>query len=166
MTGGGAVQYNFEHGQKLSAAFIGAEVHSFRDVYPIFQYAPIDRGTVYDFDPDCAAGFARQFGAHASYADHHKILADVEPDIVFIVTTCDEEGCLHATRLPLHALEAGCHYRVEKPTAASVAEVRHPIEIRRYFMTDLKETFFPFLVWILAGGSAFLRWRIAECAVD
>ncbi len=144
------VRYNFEYQQKLRAAFIGAGGHSFRNVYPTFQYAPIDLVAVCDFDGSRAAAFARQFGARASYTDHHEMLSREKPDVAFIVTSYDDEGRPQATRLALDALEAGCHVWMEKPTAASVADVQRLIDTSRrtgrFVMTGLKKTFFPSIV--------------------
>lgn len=144
------ITYNFEYDEKIRAAFIGAGGHSFRNVYPTFQYAPIDLVAVCDLDLQRAAAFARQFGARANYTDHHQMLAQENPDAVFIVTTYDAEGRPQATRLALEALEAGCHVWMEKPTAASVADVHQLIEtshrVNRYVMTGLKKTFFPSIV--------------------
>jgi len=144
------VRYNFEYEHKLRTAFIGAGGHSFRNVYPTFQYAPIDLIAVCDLDADRAAAFARQFGANASYTDHREMLDRETLDVVFIVTTYDAEGRPQATQLALDAVEAGCHVWMEKPTAASVAEVDQLIETSRrtgrFVMTGLKKTFFPSIV--------------------
>lgn len=144
------VRYNFEYDQKLRAAFIGAGGHSFRNVYPTFQYAPIDLVAVCDFDGKRAEAFARQFGAGSSYTDHHEMLARERPDVVFIVTTYDEQGRPQATQLALDCLEAGAHVWMEKPTAASVADVHQLMETsrqaERFLMSGLKKTFFPSIV--------------------
>lgn len=144
------VRYNFEYEQKVSAAFIGAGGHSFRNVYTTFQYAPVDLVAVCDLDASRAGAFARQFGAASSYSDHHEMLAQERPDVVFIVTTYDEQGRPQATQLALDCLEAGCHVWMEKPTAASVAEVDALMAAsrrnERYVMSGLKKTFFPSIV--------------------
>ncbi len=144
------VRYNFEYDRRLRAGFIGAGGHSFRNVYPTFQYAPIDLVAVCDRHEDRASAFARQFGATRSYTDHTEMLAQESLDAVFIVTTYDEDGRPQATQLALDALEAGCHVWMEKPTAASVAEVQHLIDtssrVGRYVLTGLKKTFFPSIV--------------------
>lgn len=144
------VRYNFEYEQKLRAAFIGAGGHSFRNVYPTFQYAPIDLVAVCDHHADRAEAFARQFGAMNSYANHQEMLKQEKPDVVFIVTTYDEQGRPQATQLALDCLEAGSHVWMEKPTAASVAEVHQLMEAsrrnERFLMSGLKKTFFPSIV--------------------
>ena len=144
------VRYNFEYDRKVRTAFIGAGGHSFRNVYPTFQYAPVDLLAICDLDAARAKAFARQFGAATSYTDHREMLAQERPDAVFIVTAYDADGRPQATRLAIDALEAGAHVWMEKPTAASVAEVEQLIETskrtRRYVMTGLKKTFFPSIV--------------------
>jgi len=146
----GDIRYNFEYDRKLRAAFIGAGGHAFRNVYPTFQYAPVDLIAICDLDGDRAAAFARQFGARASYTDHREMLAAEQPDVTFIVTSYDEHGRPQATQLALDALDAGSHVWMEKPTAASVTGVRQLMDASkradRYVMTGLKKTFFPSIV--------------------
>jgi predicted dehydrogenase len=144
------VRYNFEYETKLRVGFIGAGGHAFRNVYPTFQYAPVDLLAICDLDEERARAYARQFGAGATYTDHHTMLAEKKPDAVFIVTNYDEQGRPRATQLAIDALNAGSHVWMEKPTAASVADVDRLIEASerngRYVMTGLKKTFFPSIV--------------------
>lgn len=144
------VRYNFEYGRKLRTCFIGAGGHSFRNVYPTFQYAPIDLVAICDLDQDRATAFARQFGAARAYSDHREMLAKERPEAVFIVTSYLADGRPQATGLALEALAAGAHVWMEKPTAASVAEVQTLIDASaehgRQVMTGLKKIFFPSIV--------------------
>lgn len=86
------VRSNHEHDRKIRAAFIGAGGHSFRNIYPAFQYAPIDLIVICDRDGDRAAAYVRQFGAPTSYTDHREMLEREHPDAVFIVTSYDKDG--------------------------------------------------------------------------
>lgn len=144
------VRYSFEYDTRIRVAFIGAGGHSFRNVYPTFQYAPVDLVAICDLNGERAAAFARQFGARASYTDYQEMLRRERPDAVFIVTSYDAEGRPQATQLAIDALEAGCHVWMEKPTAASVAGVQQLIEASRradrYVMSGLKKIFFPSIV--------------------
>lgn len=141
------VTYNFEYDRKLKACFIGAGGHSFRNVYPTFQYAPVDLAAICDTDGDRAAAYARQFGALRHYTDHREMLKTEKPDVVFIVTAYHPDGRVQATELALDALEAGAHVWMEKPTASSVREVEQLMETSRrtgrYVMTGMKKVFFP-----------------------
>lgn len=141
------VRYNFEYERKIRACFIGAGGHAFRNVYPAFRYAPVDLLAVCDLDPARGAAVARQFGAERSYTDHRAMLAAEKPDAVFIVTAYHPDGRVQATDLALDALAAGANVYMEKPTAASVAEVRQLMAAAdaagRFVMTGLKKVFFP-----------------------
>ncbi|WP_100010008.1 Gfo/Idh/MocA family protein [Lentibacillus sediminis] len=141
------LKYNFEYKRKLKVCFIGAGGHSFRNIYPTFQYAPIDLLAVCDKDEDKAIACARQFGANNYYTNHHEMLEHECPDAVFIVASYYPDGRVQATDLALDALNAGIHVWMEKPTAASVEEVQQLMdkskEKNRYVMTGLKKTFFP-----------------------
>ncbi|TDF98084.1 Gfo/Idh/MocA family protein [Paenibacillus piri] len=141
------VKYNFEYDRKLNICFIGAGGHSFRNIYPTFQYAPVDLAAICDKDADRAAAYARQFGARAVYTDYREMLEKEKPDAVFIVTSYTPEGRVQATDIALDALKAGVHVWMEKPTAASVEEVQQLMKAsrdnNRYAMSGLKKVFFP-----------------------
>jgi predicted dehydrogenase len=143
----GDITYQFEYDERIPCAFIGAGGHSYRNVYPTFQYAPVDLRAVCDVDESRARDYARQFGAPRSYADHHEMLDRERPTAVFIVTSYDEDGRVQATQLALDCLAAGAHVWMEKPTAASTAEVRRLQEASaatgKFVMTGLKKIFTP-----------------------
>jgi predicted dehydrogenase len=103
------VTYNFEYDKKLKACFIGAGGHSYRNVYPTFQYAPVELLAVCDVNGDRASAYARQFGAERSYTDHMDMLRTEKPDIVFIVTAYHPDGRVQATDLAMDALSLGVH---------------------------------------------------------
>src|SRR5690606_6944820 len=64
-----------------------------------------------------------------------------------IVTSYHPDGRVQATDLAMDALQRGSHVWMEKPTAASVEEVKQLMELSRekgkFVMTGLKKTFFP-----------------------
>lgn len=140
-------KYNFEYDRKLKICFIGAGGHSFRNVYPTFQYAPVDLAAICDKQEERAAAYARQFGAKAYYTNHLEMLEREKPDAVFIVTSFHPDGRVQATDLARDALKAGAHVWMEKPTASTVEEVKQLIELSRetdrQVMTGMKKMFFP-----------------------
>jgi predicted dehydrogenase len=87
------------------------------------------------------------FGAERTYTDHKAMLAAEKPDVVFIVTNYTDDGHVRATALAKDCVEAGAHVWMEKPTAASRAEVEDLIAVStrtgKTIMTGLKKTFFP-----------------------
>src|SRR5437868_6724665 len=141
------VRYNFEYERRVRVCFIGAGGHAFRNVYPAFRYAPVDLVAVCDLDEARAKAFDRLFGAERAYGDYRAMLTAEKPDAVFIVTSYHPDGRVQATDIALDALAAGAHVWMEKPTAASVAEVRQLIAAaaaaNRFVMTGLKKIFFP-----------------------
>ncbi|RTR36100.1 Gfo/Idh/MocA family oxidoreductase [Robertmurraya yapensis] len=141
------ITYNFEYEKKLNVCFIGAGGHSFRNIYPTFQYAPIHLLAICDQDSEKAASYAAQFGAKAHYTNHLEMLEKEKPDAVFIVTSYHPDGRVQATDLALDCLKAGAHVWMEKPTASSTEEIQQLIaasqQHNRYVMTGLKKTFFP-----------------------
>ncbi len=141
------IRYNFEYQRRLKACFIGAGGHAYRNVYPTFRYAPVDLAAICDLSEERAEGFARVFGAERTYTDHQAMLAAEKPDVVFIVTNYTEDGHVRATALARDCVEAGTHVWMEKPTAATRAEVEGLIALSartgRNIMTGLKKTFFP-----------------------
>ena len=141
------VAYNFEYERRLRVCFIGAGSHSFRNVYPTFQYAPVELVAIADIQGERAEAYARQFGARSYYTDYRQMLDQERPDAVFIVTSYHPDGRVQATDLALDALARGSHVWMEKPTASSTAEIRQLIEAskahQRYVMTGLKKIFTP-----------------------
>lgn len=139
--------YNFEYDRRLKACFIGAGGHAYRNVYPTFRYAPVDLVALCDLDENRAKGVARVFGAERTYTDHNEMLVAEKPDVVFIVTSYTPDGHVQATALAGDAVRAGAHVWMEKPTAASVAEIEElqalSRETGKQIMTGLKKTFFP-----------------------
>jgi len=141
------VRYSFEYEHRVRVGFVGAGGHAFRNVYPAFRYAPVELVAVADLQLARAQAYARQFGAERAYADHRAMFAAERLDAVFIVTGYTPDGRVQATDIALDALAAGLHVWMEKPTAASVAEVEQLIAARdkagRIVMTGLKKLFFP-----------------------
>lgn len=141
------VTYNFEYSEKLRVGYIGTGSHSFRNIFPTFQYAPIDLVAICDLQVDRAQAFAKQFGASRAYASHLDMLREETLDAVFIVTSYYPDGRVQATNLALDCLRAVVHVWMEKPAAASVAEIDELMETSRasgkYVMCGLKKIFYP-----------------------
>ncbi len=141
------VRYNHEYQTRVRACFVGAGGHAFRNVYPTFRYAPVELLAVCDLDEGRAKAYARQFGAERAYADHRRMFEAERPEAVFIVTSYDPDGTIQSTRIAIDALAAGAHVWMEKPAAASLAEVAQlsaaAERAGRFVMTGLKKVFFP-----------------------
>lgn len=141
------IRYNFEYERRIRACFIGAGGHAYRNVYPAFRYAPVELTGICDLSLERAQSFVRLFGAERAYSNHHEMLEKEKPDLVFLVTAYNPDGRVQATDLAMDALAGGAHVWMEKPTAASIAEIdalaAASLRAGRMVMTGLKKTFFP-----------------------
>src|SRR4051794_8976336 len=102
---------------QIRAGFIGCGSHAFRNVYPTFQFAPVDLVAVCDLDGEKAEAFASQFGAEAAYTDHRDMLERGDIDAVFIVVGYDDTGRPLYPSLAIDCVNAGKHVWFEKPPA-------------------------------------------------
>ena len=141
------VTYNYDYAKRLRTGFIGCGGHAYRNIYPTFQYAPVELVGVCDLDPARAATCAKVFGAERHYSDHREMLEREELDVVFIVTNIDETGRPRYPKLAIDCLQAGAHVWIEKPPASSSAEIRDMIrvssETKRHVAVGFKKMFFP-----------------------
>ena len=123
MPAGDQITYQFEYAERIRCAFIGAGGHSFRNVYPALQYAPVELVAVCDLDQERAAEYARLFGAARAYTRSPRNVGARTPDRGL------HRHLLHTRRAGAgdghraDCLRAGAQVWTEKPTAASVAEI-------------------------------------------
>jgi len=132
---------------KIRAGFIGCGGHAFRNVYPTFQFAPVDLVATCDLHEDRAKQFARQFGAHRHYTDHREMLEKEDLDGVFIVTGYGPDNRPLYPPLAIDCMKAGCNAWTEKPPAASVAEIEKMMAVEKetgkFTFVGLKKAYFP-----------------------
>ena len=133
--------------RQVRAGFIGCGSHAFRNVYPTFQFAPVELVATCDLEEAKAAAFARKFGARRRYTDHQEMLAKEKLDAVFLVTGYDKQGRPTYPALATACLEAGCHVWMEKPPAATCADLEQLQAVAKkngkHVMVGLKKMFFP-----------------------
>lgn len=132
---------------RIRAGFIGCGSHSFRNVYPTFQFAGVNLIATCDLNAEKAAAYASQFGAERSYTDYRDMLAKEQLDAVFIVTNYDSDGTPRFMRLAQECMKAGVHVWTEKPPSASVREVEETIAVSKatgkFTLVGFKKCFFP-----------------------
>ena len=147
MKRGGRIKYNSDYRRRIRAGFIGCGGHSYRNVFPTFQYAPVELIAVCDLDPERAANAARMFGAQMFYTNYRKMLASERLDAVFVVTDYDSEGKPQYPEIAIDAMNAGCCAWIEKPPASSAAEIRRMMAVEKktgkFVMVGFKKMFFP-----------------------
>lgn len=147
---GERVFYRHEYTERIRVGYIGCGGHSFRNVLPTFQYAPIELVATCDLDLERAKAYARQFGGQRAYSDHREMLEKEELDAVFIVTGYDHEGEPQSTPLAQDALEAGVHVWMEKPQSGRPERIEELIRVAgaagKWVMVGYKKIFFPAIV--------------------
>lgn len=115
--------FNYEYQKKLRVGYIGAGEHSYRNILPCFQYAPIELVALCDHNQERGVAVARQFGARHFYPNHNAMLAKEHMDAVFIVVGPDAEGRPRYPDLASEALKAGFHVWIDTPPCASADDV-------------------------------------------
>jgi predicted dehydrogenase len=125
------ITYSQEYDRRLRLAAIGCGGHAVRNIFPTLPFAPAELVAVCDLDRTRAEATARLFGAPAAYTDHREMMAKERPEAVLIVTNYDAEGRPRYPALAADILRAGAHAWIEKPPAASVAEVDGMIDVSR-----------------------------------
>lgn len=105
----------------VGAGFAGRVVH-----LPGYRasFAPV--AALCDLDEARARALAKEYSIPNVYTDWHRMVAEVEPDIVSV---CLPNVFHH--EVTVAALEAGSHVLCEKPLATSVAEARSMFEAAR-----------------------------------
>ena len=133
--------------ERIRAGFIGCGSHSYRNIFPTFQFAGVNLIATCDYSSEKAAAFAKLFGADRSYDNHREMLEKEQLDAVFIVTNYDTDGTPRFMRLAQDCMEAGVHVWTEKPPSAAAAEVEQTINVSRetgkFVLVGFKKCFFP-----------------------
>jgi len=157
----GTIEYAFEAPRRVRAGFIGCGGHSYRNIYPTFRYAPVDLVAVADVVGERAEAYRREFGAQRAYSDYREMLEKEDLECVFVVTNYDEDGRPRFPGIAIDAMKAGVHVWIEKPPAASLAEVEAMIDAERatgkFVQVGYKKMFAPAYVKVqqIAQGEAF-----------
>lgn len=141
------IQYNAEYSRKIKLAAIGCGGHAIRNVFPTHVYAPIDLMAVCDLDRARAENCARMFGGRAVYTDIGEMLRAERPEAVQVVTNYDQNGRPRYPAIGMQCMRAGANVWIEKPPAASSAEIRQMMDVSRetgkFVAVGFKKMFFP-----------------------
>ncbi len=142
-----SIQYNAEYSRKIKLAAVGCGGHAIRNVFPTHVYAPIDLVAVCDLDRSRAENCARMFGGRTAYTDIAEMLRVERPEAVQVVTNYDENGHPRYPAIAMQCMRAGANVWIEKPPAASSAEIRQMMDVSRetgrFVAVGLKKMFFP-----------------------
>jgi predicted dehydrogenase len=114
--------------KEIRAAVIGCGSHSFRNIFPTFQFAPVKLVAVCDFIEAKAQVYAEKFGAASYYTSHKEMLEKEELDAVFIIVGNDKRGRPMYPVVATDCLNAGVHAWIEKPPAATRKDIEMMME--------------------------------------
>jgi len=118
-----SIPEHLDYERVLRVGFVGCGSHAFRNIYAALQFLPVRLAAVCDLDVKRAEAFARQFGAEAAYGSVDELLTHDDLDAVIIVTNYDDRGRPRYPEIATAALAAGKHVWMEKPPAATTAEI-------------------------------------------
>lgn len=139
--------FNYEYPRKIKAGFIGCGAHAFRNVYPTFDYTPVDLVAVCDLSPKRAEIYQRRFGADRFYTDYKEMIIKENLDAVFVVLNFDKEGHPLYPKIVPDLLEAGLPVWIEKPLAYTTEEAERLLELEEksgtFVLVSNKRYFYP-----------------------
>ena len=131
---------------EIRAGVVGCGSHAFRNIFPCFQFAHVNLLATCDLDQTRAETYARRFGADHAFTDYRRMLERVELDAVFVILGYDDQGRPQYPQVAIDCMERGAHVWIEKPPAATVAEIDRMADVAaatgRQAMVGFKKMFF------------------------
>jgi predicted dehydrogenase len=109
-------QRDFEH--RVRVGVVGVGQHAYRNILPALNFLPVELVAVADVNSELAERTSRQFGSTHAYGSAAEMYANEDLDAVLLCVSPQ----LHP-QLAVEAFGAGLHVWMEKPAAATVADV-------------------------------------------
>lgn len=125
---------------------IGCGSHSFRNLFPTYQFIPVDLVATCDLDASKAQAYADKFGASAAYTDYREMIGKEELDGVVVCVGFDKQGRPLYPQVASECMRLGVNVFIEKPPAATSDDVeimmRASEETGKIVLCGLKRAFF------------------------
>lgn len=141
------IMFNYEYPKRIRAGFIGCGAHSFRNVYPTFDYAPVELVAVCDLQPESAEIYRKRFGADAAYTDYRAMLMRDDLDAIFVVLNYDQNNHPSYPKILPDIMKARIPVWCEKPLAFSSKEAEMLLDLENKYRASVlvsnKRYFFP-----------------------
>ncbi len=133
-------------GDEIRVGLIGCGSHARRNILPTFGFTPVELVATCDLNLEKAKAYASKFGGKRAYADYHEMVAKEKLDAVFVVVPFDGRGRPQYSAIAVDCLQAGVNVWIEKPPAATCADVEAMQQAARMsgkqVMTGFKRMFF------------------------
>lgn len=134
-----------EEKPEIRVGFVGCGSHSLRNLFPVFQFAPVKLVATCDKVEEKARAFCEKFGGEAYYSDLTQMLAESRLDAVMVCVGNNEAGKPVYGDIAVQCMEAGCHVWIEKPPAAETWDIERMMEVsqktRKMVMVGYKKMF-------------------------
>jgi predicted dehydrogenase len=141
------IKFNFEYSHKIKAGFIGCGGHSYRNVYPTFDYAPVNLVAVCDLNLERAEIYRKRFGAEKAYTDYKEMISNENLDAVFVVLNFNKDGRPIYPKILPDIINAGIPVWVEKPISYTAKEAEKLMELQEknnvQILVSNKRYFYP-----------------------
>ncbi|MCU1550431.1 MAG: Gfo/Idh/MocA family oxidoreductase [Glaciihabitans sp.] len=132
--------YQREFERRVRIGIVGVGSHSYRNILSVLTYLPVELVAIADVNAELGLATAKQYGLSRCYASAGEMYANEQLDAVLLVVSAQ----LHPA-LAIEAFEAGLHVWMEKPAAATVADVDSMIAARNGLIASVgyKKAFMP-----------------------
>jgi|GEM_PF-222386 len=131
----------------INIGVIGCGSHAFRNIYPCFQFLPVNLIAVCDLNKEKARLFKKQFGAEDYYTDYKEMAKKRKLDAVFLILGFSEGGIPQYPPIANYFLEKGVPVWMEKPPAENSLKIRKMInssnEGNTFAQVGFKKMFMP-----------------------
>ncbi len=145
-------RFRHEYERRLRVALVGCGGHAYRNILPALSYVPVDLLATCDIDIARAEAYASTFGAGRAFGRYEDLL-DWAPEAgveAVLLVLGFRDGLPQYRDFAVEALERGLHVWMEKPPAATAAEVEEMLAAQgrsgRTVQVGYKHYFFPALV--------------------
>lgn len=132
--------YQREFERRIRIGVVGVGSHSYRNILSVLTYLPVELVAIADVNAELGQVTAQQYGLARCYASAGEMYEHEQLDAVLLVVSAQ----LHPA-LAIQAFEAGLHVWMEKPAAATVADVDAMIAAQKGLVAGVgyKKAFMP-----------------------
>ena len=120
-----------EDKKEIRVGVIGCGSHSFRNIFPVFQYTRTKLAATCDYVLEKARAYSEKFGGESYFDNHKTMLKEASLDAVLVIVGNDESGRPMYPGIAVDCLNAGANVWIEKPPAATAKDIEAMMEASR-----------------------------------